>query len=215
MGTLSAKPGSGGTETFTDATNRSELDWAAHIDQPTGEKTGFMTKPLTKPLRVSGTSRVTVTAASTTVTANLSAVLVDVGPATIRDYDKAGLGISTVSGTSCWGANSAQDSGCYKKTAARTKHVTRTVFSRGWAALGTAADAHKVQPLTPGKPYTLTLTLASVDHVVPTGHRLALVVAGTDWGIANRAPDRPTITVDLAHTSLRLPVVGQPGLPAT
>jgi X-Pro dipeptidyl-peptidase len=215
VGGLSAKTGSGGTETFTDATDKSELDWAAHVVQSTGEKAGFVTEPLTKPLRVSGASKVTVTATSTTATANLSAVLVDLGPATIRDYGPAGLGIATVSGTSCWGENSPQDSACYKKTAADTEHVTSTVFSRGWAALGTAADAHRVQPLTPGKPYALTLTLASVDHVVPAGHRLALIVAGTDHGNADHAADRPTIAVDLARTSLRLPVVGQPSLPST
>ncbi|WP_051740714.1 Xaa-Pro dipeptidyl-peptidase [Streptomyces xylophagus] len=215
VGTLGTQPGSG-TETFTDATEKSETDWATHIGQSTGEKAGFVTEPLTKPLRVSGASKVTVTATSTTATANLSAVLVDLGPATIRGYDPAaGLGISTLSGKSCWGENSAQDSACYKKTAAHTTHVTSTVFSRGWAALGTAADAHRVQPLTPGKPYTLTLTLASVDHIVPAGHRLALIVAGTDWGIAEQAADRPTITLDLAHTSLRLPVVGHAGLPST
>ena len=215
MGTLGTTSGSG-TETFTDATDKSEIDWAAHVDQPTGEKAGFVTAPLTKPLRVSGAPKLTVTATSTTATANLSAVLVDLGPASIRDYGPAaGLGISTVSGTSCWGANSARDSACYKKTAAATTHVTSTVFSRDWAALGTSADAHTVQPLTPGEPYPLTLTLASVDHVVPAGHRLALIVAGTDRGIADHAADRPTITLDLAHTSLRLPVVGQPGLPTT
>jgi X-Pro dipeptidyl-peptidase len=214
VGALGTKPGSG-TETFTDATGKSEIDWAAHIDQATGEKAGFVTEPLTKPLRVSGAPTVTVTGTSTTATANLSAVLVDLGPATIRDYNPGGLGITTVSGTSCWGENSAQDSACYKKTATDTMHVTSTVFSRGWAALGAATDAHRVQPLTPGKPYPLTLTLASVDHVVPAGHRLALIVAGTDWGIADRAADRPTITLDLAHTSLRLPVVGQSGLPST
>ncbi|MFG3023184.1 Xaa-Pro dipeptidyl-peptidase [Streptomyces sp. NPDC048254] len=214
VGTLTAHAGSG-TETFTDDPEKGETDWAAHIDQPTGEKAGFVTTPLVKPLRVSGASKVTVTATSTTVTANLSAVLVDLGPATIRDYHPAGLGISTFSGTSCWGESTAQDSACYKKTATDTMHVTSTVFSRGWAALGTAADAHKVQPLTPGKPYTLTLTLASTDHVVPAGHRLALIVAGTDRGIAYHAADRPTITLDLARTSLRLPVVGQPGWPST
>jgi X-Pro dipeptidyl-peptidase len=215
VGGLSTKTGGGGTETFTDATDKSELDWAAHVVQSTGEKAGFVTEPLTKPLRVSGASKVTVTATSTTATANLSAVLVDLGPATIRDYGPAGLGIATVSGTSCWGENSPQDSACYKKTAADTMHVTNTVFSRGWAALGTAASAHQVQPLTPGKPYTLTLTLASTDHVVPAGHRLALVIAGTDRGLDYHAVDVPTITLDLAHTSLRLPVVGQPSWPST
>jgi X-Pro dipeptidyl-peptidase len=214
VGTLTAHPGTG-TGTFTDDPQLSETDWAAHVDEPTGEKAGFVTEPLTKPLRVSGAAKVTVTATPTTATANLSAVLVDLGPATIRDYASGGLGVSTLTARSCWGESTAQDSACYKKTAADTTHVTSTVFSRGWAALGTTASAHTIKPLTPGTPHPLTLTLASTDHVVPAGHRLALIIAGTDRGLAYHAADRPTITLDLAHTSLRLPVVGQPKGPST
>ncbi|MGW5170391.1 Xaa-Pro dipeptidyl-peptidase [Streptomyces nodosus] len=213
VGTLGTHTASG-TETFTDDPQKSETDWAAQIDRSTEEKAGFVTQPLAEPLRISGSSEVTVTATSTAASANLSAVLVDLGPATIRDYDSAGLGISTLTGQNCWGASTAGDSACYKKTAADPMHVTSTVFSRGWGALGTAASALEVRPLTPGKPYTLTLTLASTDHVVPAGHRLALVVAGTDNGLVSHAADRSTITLDLAHTSLRLPVAGQPDGPS-
>ncbi|MET8410442.1 Xaa-Pro dipeptidyl-peptidase [Streptomyces sp. NPDC005195] len=210
MGTL----GTGtGTETFTDDPQTSETDWAAHIDQSTSDKAGFVTKPLTEDLRLSGTSKVTVTATPTTATANLSAVLVDVGPATIRDFHAVGLGIRTLTGRTCWGTSTAGDSACYKKTVADTAHVSSTVFSRGWADLGTYASAREGRVLTPGKPYAITLDLAATDHVVPAGHRLALVIGGTD-NLALPPADRPTITLDLARTALRIPVVGQPGLPS-
>ncbi|MFJ2603961.1 Xaa-Pro dipeptidyl-peptidase [Streptomyces sp. NPDC087425] len=214
VGTLGTDPGDG-TATFTDDPEVSEADWAAHVDEPTKAKSGFVTGTLAKPVRVSGAAQVTVTATPTTTSANLTAILVDLGPATVRDYRSENLGISTLTTKNCWGANTAQDSACYQKTVADTTHVTSTVLSRGWAALGTADSATKVQPLTPGKPYELTLTLGSTDHVVPAGHRLALVVAGSGKGLLYHGAERPTITLDLAHTSLRLPVVGQPNWPAT
>jgi X-Pro dipeptidyl-peptidase len=207
VGTLGTQTGSG-TETFTDAPDRGETDWAKDIDTSTPEKAGFVTQPLTHDLRLAGNSKVTVTATATTATAYLSAVLVDLGPATIRDYTPEGLGISTLTDRTCWGASTAGDSACYKKTVADTTHVTSTVFSRGWADLGTSASAHKTRPLTPGTSYTLTLDLATTDHVVPAGHRLALIVAGTDRGFTRHPADRPTIAVDLSRTSVRLPVVG-------
>jgi len=151
---------------------------------------------------------VTITATPTTATAFLSAVLVDLGPATVRDLHGVAPGITTLTGRTCWGASTTKDSSCYKKTAADTTHATATVFSRGWADLGTHASAGKGQLLTPGHPYTLTVSLAAADHVVPAGHRLALIVAGTDKDLIRPPADRPTITLDLTRTSLRIPVVG-------
>ena len=147
------------------------------------DKAGFTTAPLTKDLRVSGSSRVTVTATPTTSSAHLSAVLVDLGPDTIRNYAGAGEGILTGTDRTCWGASTAGDSSCYLTTSADKADVGYTVFSRGWADLGHYASDRKGVPLTPGKPYTITLDLAATDHVVPAGHRLALIVAGTDNGL--------------------------------
>ena len=62
------------------------------IDTSTPDKAGFVTQPLTRDLRLSGSSKVTVTATPTTSTAHLSAVLVDLGPDTIRDYAAARRG---------------------------------------------------------------------------------------------------------------------------
>ncbi|MGW1561326.1 Xaa-Pro dipeptidyl-peptidase [Streptomyces sp. NPDC002144] len=207
VGTLGLTSGSG-TATFTDDPQLSETDWAAQIDRATPDKAGFITKPLTRDLRLSGSSKVTVTATPTTPTAHLSAVLVDLGPDTVRDYADAAEGITTLTDRSCWGASTSGDSACFRNTAAKKASVDYTVFSRGWADLGNYASDRKGVPLTPGKAYTITLDLAATDHVVPAGHRLALIVAGTDKDLIDPPADKPTLTVDLSRTSARVPLVG-------
>ncbi|MFI9274257.1 Xaa-Pro dipeptidyl-peptidase [Kitasatospora sp. NPDC052896] len=213
-GVLGAPAGSG-TVSFTDDPGKGENTWAAEVDQNTPEKTAFTTGPLTRDLRMSGTGSVTLTVTPSTTSAHLSAVLVDLGPATIRNYQGAGEGISTLTTRSCWGESTAGDSACFLDTAADTTQVDETVFSRGWADLGHYASLDHGVTLTPGQPYTITLQLASTDHVVPAGHRLALIVAGTDNGLIDPPDTTPTVTVDLANSALHLPLVGGAGrLPA-
>ncbi|NNN35926.1 Xaa-Pro dipeptidyl-peptidase [Streptomyces sp. S3(2020)] len=197
-----------GTETFTDDPALSETDWSARIDTSTPEKAGFTTGVLTEDLRLAGSSKVTVTATPTTSTAHLSAVLVDLGPATVRDYASAGEGITTLTDRTCWGASTAGDSACFKETKAKTADVDFTVVSRGWADLGTYANPGKGVPLTPGRAYTVTVDLAATDHVVPAGHRLALIVAGTDKDLIDPPSTTPTLTIDLSRTKAAVPFVG-------
>jgi X-Pro dipeptidyl-peptidase len=207
VGTLGLRKGPG-TETFTDNPKLSETDWAAQIAEPTPGKAGFITRSLSRDLRLSGSSEVTVTATPTTSTAHLSAVLVDLGPDTIRDYADAAEGITTLTNRTCWGQSTAGDSACFKATQAKTTSVDYTVLSRGWADLGNYASDRKGVPLTPGKAYRITLDLAATDHVVPRGHRLALIVAGTDKDLIDPPSSTPTLTLDLARTSARVPLVG-------
>ncbi|MDF2264438.1 Xaa-Pro dipeptidyl-peptidase [Streptomyces coacervatus] len=207
VGTLGLTKGDG-TETFTDNPQLSETDWASKIDTSTPDKAGFVTKPLTHDLRLSGSSKVTVTATPTTKTAFLSAVLVDLGPDTIRDYADSAEGITTLTDRTCWGASTTGDSACFKATEAKKAAVDYTVFSRGWADLGNYASDLKGVPLTPGQAYTITLDLAATDHVVPAGHRLALIVAGTDKDLIDPPADKPTLSLDLSGTSARVPFVG-------
>jgi X-Pro dipeptidyl-peptidase len=207
VGTLGLRKGTG-TETFTDDPQLSETDWAARIDTSTPDKAGFTSGPLTKDLRLSGSSKVTVTATPTTSTAHLSAVLVDLGPDTIRDYGAAGEGITTLTDRTCWGVSTTGDSACFKETQAKTAAVDYTVVSRGWADLGNHASDRKGRPLVPGTACTITLDLGATDHVVPAGHRLALIVAGTDKDLIDPPSARPTLTLDLSRTSARVPFVG-------
>ncbi|MBY8884470.1 Xaa-Pro dipeptidyl-peptidase [Streptomyces sp. PTM05] len=209
LGALSTTPpASGSAETYTDNPKQSEDDWSAQVDQATSDKVAFTTGPLKQDLRLSGSGTVTLTATSSTTSAHLSAVLVDLGPATIRNYEDDGEGITTLTTRSCWGDSTPGDSACFLDTAADTENVGYTVFSRGWADLGHYASLDKGVSLTPGKPYTITLQLAASDHVVPAGHRLALIVAGTDNGLIVAPPSTPTIKLDLSGSHANLPLVG-------
>ncbi|WP_372509380.1 Xaa-Pro dipeptidyl-peptidase [Streptomyces humicola] len=213
IGTLALPPalsGAAGTESYTDDPSRSETDWAAAAGQPTPDKVSFLTGTLTRPLRFSGSGTVTLTATASTTSAHLSAVLVDLGPATIRDYEGSGEGIKTLTTRSCWGESGPGDSACFLDTAADTESVGFTVFSRGWADLGHGGAGLHGGPLTPGKPYTITLRLAASDHIVPAGHRLALIVAGTDKGLIVPPDTRPALRLDLAGCFAQLPLVGGP-----
>ncbi|WP_223199271.1 Xaa-Pro dipeptidyl-peptidase [Solihabitans fulvus] len=203
-----ATPPSGSTATFTDDPQLGEQDWAAQPDSASSARLLYDTGPLAADLRLSGTGTVTVTATPSTSAARLSAVLVDYGPTTIRDYLGNGEGINTLSTKSCWGADRPGDSSCYYDTQTATTDVDLEVFSRGWADLGHYASLASGRTLTPGRAYTMTFRLSTVDHVVPQGHHLALVLAGTDGGEITAPSHPPTITLGLGGTSASLPVVG-------
>ncbi|WP_190128172.1 Xaa-Pro dipeptidyl-peptidase [Streptomyces mashuensis] len=213
VGTLGLLPApAGAASVFTDDPALDESDWAAHATESTPAKASFLTGPLARDLRLSGSSRVRLTVTPSTGSAHLTAVLVDLGPAVIRNYAGAGEGIRTLSGRTCWGAGTSADTGCFRVTEPDTAQVAHTVFSRGWADLGHHAGLEEGEVLTPGRPYTITLALGATDHVVPAGHRLALIVAGTDAGLVQPASTRPRLTLDLAGTAAELPVTG--GWPA-
>jgi X-Pro dipeptidyl-peptidase len=84
--------------------------------------------------------------------------------------------------------------------------VTDDVFDRGWADLGHFASLTSQQALTPGRPYTITFPLNSTDHTVPAGHTLTLIIGGTDNGYIEGLSSHPTLTVDLAGSSVLLPL---------
>nr|WP_308300985.1 MULTISPECIES: Xaa-Pro dipeptidyl-peptidase [unclassified Crossiella] len=206
LGTTQATPGS--TEKFTDTAGQGSANWAANPNTASNARTLFSTGPLAKDLRISGTGSVTVRVTPTTSTAHLSAVLVHYGPSTIRNYAGAGEGISTLGTESCWGEATPSDNGCYKNTATTTANVGLEVFSRGWADLANSESLTSQTPIVPGQARTMTFRLASTDHVIPAGHRLAVIIAGTDSGRIVAPANRPTVTIDLARSFVTLPIVG-------
>nr|BFF02763.1 hypothetical protein GCM10020241_44380 [Streptoalloteichus tenebrarius] len=207
----SSRPGAGATETFTDDPGKDEFDWAARPDQPSSARLLFTTGPLAEDLRVAGTGQVTVTVRSSTPTAHVSAALVDYGPATVRDSLGAGEGIRTLDTQSCWGESRDGDDACFRDTATTTRNVDLEVFARGWADIGNHASLTSGERLVPGRPYTMTFRLSTTDHVVPAGHRLGLLVGGTDRRFVVAPARPPTVTLDLARSSVALPLLGGSG----
>ncbi|WP_169792023.1 CocE/NonD family hydrolase [Jiangella muralis] len=199
----------GDTDAFTDDPEQDRWVWAANPDQPSPARVLFRTEPLESELRLSGSASVTVHASSTTSEAVVSAALVDYGPATVHDYLNPGWGIENLDTRSCWGESTPSDSACYLDTALSLQDVDHHVLASGAGDLGHWATLWRQLPLRPGRAQTITFDLTAMDHVVPAGHRVGLILAGTDYWRSGAPSQLPTVTVDLARTSVELPVVGR------
>ncbi|MBW4718182.1 Xaa-Pro dipeptidyl-peptidase [Saccharothrix obliqua] len=208
LGRLRPGPAARGRASFTDDPAQDETTWAERPTRPATSRVLYTTGALARDLHLSGTGTVTATVTPSTTTARISAVLVDYGPATIRDYGGPGEGIRTGTDRDCWGASTTGDSACYRITSAATADVGLHVFSRGWADLANHRSPSREEPLVAGRPYTITFRLASTDKVVPRGHQLALIIGGTDKGFVTPPAQPPTLAVDLAKTYVTLPVAG-------
>lgn len=79
------------------------------------------------------------------------------------------------------------------------------ITAAGWADIGHHAGLRHQLPLRPDRYYTMTFTLSAQDHTVPAGHRLALVIGGTDAATFIAPSQRPTLELDLTRTSVTLP----------
>ncbi|SFB43685.1 X-Pro dipeptidyl-peptidase [Amycolatopsis marina] len=211
LGTLRTAPPAHGSEaTFADDPALGVRDWITRPDAAAPARTLFDTGALAADLRIAGTGTITVTATPSTSTAHLSAMLVDYGPATIRNYLSRGEGIRTLTSESCWGESRPGDDACYLDTATTTTDVDAEVIARGWADLANHRSLRVPGKLVPGRPYEMTFRLSTTDHVVPAGHHLALIIAGTDRGYITAPARPPAMRIDLRGTSVRLPLLDEP-----
>ncbi len=146
----------------------------------------------------------------------MGAELVDLGPATVRRT--GGLddstGIVNLTTRSCWGASSATDSACYLDTAADLVPVDQQIIAVGWTDVGHFASPLHQVPLDPNRFYSRQLPLSTMDHIVPAGHRLALIVGGTDnFTFFLLHATTPNLTFNLTDTSVTIPVAPGGRLP--
>ncbi|WP_410593791.1 CocE/NonD family hydrolase [Amycolatopsis sp. lyj-23] len=188
-----------GTATVVDDPAVTREQWAAGVSAAR-----FTGPALPTPVRLAGSPSVTITAASDKTAARLGVALVDYGPAELRDTAEYGSGVRNLATRSCWGAGSAGDSACFLDTAADVVRVDHRIVAAGWADLGHHASLRHGEPLVPGRAYTMTFGLTALDHVVPAGHRLGLLLGGTDGLLFDPALPAfgDTLTFDLARTSV-------------
>jgi X-Pro dipeptidyl-peptidase len=85
---------------------------------------------------------------------------------------------------------------------------TANLVTRGWADPQNRGSLSHSKPLVPGRSYDVAFPLQPDDQVIPAGRRLALMIFSSDREFTLRPQPGTELTVDLARTSLRLPVVG-------
>jgi predicted acyl esterase len=83
-----------------------------------------------------------------------------------------------------------------------------TILTRGWIDPANRNSDWAQVPLRPGRFYRIDFDMQPKDSVVPAGSRLALMVFSSDRDFTIRPGAGTQLTLDLARSSLALPVVG-------
>ncbi len=86
--------------------------------------------------------------------------------------------------------------------------ATANIVTRGWADPQNRGSLTESEPLVPGEFVDVTFQLQPDDQIVPVGQRLGLMIFSSDRDFTLHATPGTTVEVDLAQTSLELPVVG-------
>jgi X-Pro dipeptidyl-peptidase len=146
----------------------------------------YATAAFTDTVHVSGTPRVTLRIASSKPAANLSVWLV------MLPYDSTRMGSQSHAG----------------------------LVTRGWADIqnyrsltkGGSYDSKRPgEALVPGKFYDLTFDLEPDDEFVPAGRQLAVMIMSSDREFTLWPEAGTELTLDLAHSSFTIPIVGGAG----
>ena len=91
--------------------------------------------------------------------------------------------------------------------------INDNIITKGWADPANAgaddiASPRSGAPLTPGEFVELDFALQPDDQVIPAGARIGLMIFSSDKYFTVHPEPGTTLTVDLAGTSVELPVVG-------
>jgi X-Pro dipeptidyl-peptidase len=86
--------------------------------------------------------------------------------------------------------------------------TTTNLITRGWADPQNHDSMTHGEPLAPGRFYDVSFALQPDDQIVPAGKRIALMIFSSDRDFTLWPQAGTELTIDLAGTSLVLPVVG-------
>ncbi len=206
-GTLGGRPGAG-SRTWTDAPDLAEATAVASPNTAVPGRVAFLSAPLTRGVRISGTPSVSLRVQVDKPTTELTARLVDYGTATRVNYLGPGEGIRTLTTESCWGASTAADDACYFDTAEDVVTSDHAILTRGWKDAAHRVSLRFTTPLQPGRWYSVTVPLQATDQRVAAGHVLGLILQASDNEYSTPQSTGATIRLDLRGSSLTLPLAG-------
>ncbi|WP_078849499.1 Xaa-Pro dipeptidyl-peptidase [Streptomyces sp. NRRL F-5126] len=208
-GALGLAP-SAGSASYTD-TALSEAD---AVSDPTASRPGrlaYATPPLPRDVRVSGTPEVSLKVSLDKPTANIGALLVDYGTDTRVNYLGPGAGVKTLTTEDCHGESTAVDDACYRQVVTDTVTSDVNVVARGYIDAQNRNSLSHPSALKPGKSYRVRWGTLPQDYRFKAGHRLGLILLGTDDDIQSDKATGASVSVDLAASGITLPVVGGDG----
>ncbi|ALG12180.1 CocE/NonD family hydrolase [Kibdelosporangium phytohabitans] len=181
-------------------------------------------QPLTAATRVSGVAEVTLRAKASVSGTPLTALLVDYGTdaRTVTDEDDYLSGLVAASGKDCIGQGSPTDTGCYSRHAQDVQTRPYEIVTKVQIDTENRRTLEFDEPIQPEKFYTYKLRLKPEDYVFKPGHRIGVVIAGTNctgtevpgtnWCANEPGPGqepwgRTLVEIDNTNSSITLPIV--------
>ncbi|WP_394820778.1 Xaa-Pro dipeptidyl-peptidase [Pendulispora albinea] len=199
------------TRTFTDNTSLTESAAVSNPNTSKGGRLVFLSKPLAKDIRISGTSRAVLRVRVNKPTTSLTARLVDYGRESRNiNYRASQGGIVNLTTRSCWGESTSADSACFLDTALDLQTTDFGVLSRGSMDAAHRDSLTRPSNLNPNTWYDLDVPLDASDDTLVAGHVLGLVLTATDPELTSPLTTGATIDVDLGASRLELPLVDPP-----
>ena len=86
--------------------------------------------------------------------------------------------------------------------------TNENLITRGWADPQNEGSLRESTPLTPGEFRSLTFELQPDDQVIPAGQQIGLMIFSSDPEFTLWPEPGTELQIDLAGTSIMLPVVG-------
>jgi len=200
-GTLRSTPsGSGTRESFVDDPSQTAEQLADNELTADPNRLAYLSAPLTRETRLSGTPKVTVRADLAGASPYLTALLVDYGPA-----DRF-AGLRSLPTRDCVGPGIPEDPGCFNQREYVTAQTESEIVSRGWLDVRNRLSPARTQPMRSGKAYTFSWNLQTQDHVFAAGHRIGLVLISTERDHTLRYPAGTKVGVRLGLSGVELPL---------
>ena len=234
-GTIGGVSG-GSADSLTFTNTASFPQESAVVNTPEGSQANrrvFLSPPLTKPLRLSGTAKVNLRAAFGTTQSNISAVIMDYG--TGNQISRTGDGVQNTTTRTCWGAASLDagacptlgqtctvtaatgvDNACYLEVSKRVGPVDQWRVTRGTLDSSNRSSLwyQDAAPVIAGAMNDYTVEMQPTEHIFEAGHRIGIVVVGNlsggtaSSGVPTSASAAQPITLDTRASKVSLPIVG-------
>jgi X-Pro dipeptidyl-peptidase len=193
-------------QSFVDDPSRTAADLVAGAgDQLPGDpssddpnRLAYVTGPLSRATRVSGTPSVTVRASLAGDSPYLTAMLVDYGQA-----DRF-AGVRSLPTQDCVGPGIEGDPGCFAQREYVTAATPFEIVSTGWLDVRNRFSKSRTVPVEEGRDYTFRWDLQSTDHVFAPGHRIGLVLISTERDHTLRYPAGTVVNVRPSLSALQI-----------
>ncbi|KAF0820864.1 hypothetical protein KIS4809_0391 [Bacillus sp. ZZV12-4809] len=195
-------------QSFTDNPTQTEQQMVTNETAVKSDRLAFLSPQLAEDVRLSGIPEISLRAKVNKEDSNLTVLIVDYGTDTRIHHEGPGEGVRTLNTESCWGESISTDDACYKETEKTTHTAPYEVVTRGWFDPKNWKTIEKEEPLKGGKNYKFEWSVLPEDYVFKKGHRIGIIIAGSDRRRTIPSTTEATFEVKLGQSYISLPVVG-------